>query len=73
MASNLDTLVTNLKAIHTEVMTKIIPENIKKGVTIFGVTGTYEPDYEELGTVTPEEYTEAQTQIDDLFGEEETE
>ena len=27
-------------------------------------------NYEESGTITPEEYTEAQTQINDLFGEE---
>lgn len=45
-------------------------DKIKKGETILGITGTYEPDYTELGTVTPEEYTEAQTQINDLFGEE---
>lgn len=38
--SALDTLITNLQAIHTETINKIIPENIKGGVTIFGVTGT---------------------------------
>lgn len=46
----------------------ITPDNIKKGVTILGVTGTYEGDFTE--TVTPEEYTQAETQISDLFGEE---
>lgn len=43
-------------------------DKIKKGVTILGVTGTYEGDFTE--TVTPEEYTQAETQISDLFGEE---
>ena len=37
--SALDTLVTNLQTIYTEVMTKVIPSNIKSGVTIFGITG----------------------------------
>lgn len=40
--SDLDTLVTNLQTIHTEVMTKVIPGNIRSGVTIFGQTGTYD-------------------------------
>lgn len=45
--SALDTLVTNLQTIHTEVMTKVIPANIKSGVTIFGITGTYDgPGYD---------------------------
>lgn len=44
-------------------------DKIKAGETILGITGTYEGNYEE--TITPEEYTEAQTQINDLFGEEE--
>lgn len=42
MNSDLDELITNLQDIYNEVMTKIIPENIKAGVTIFGVTGTYD-------------------------------
>lgn len=40
MANNLDTLITNLQRIHQETMDKIIPENIKTGITIFGVEGT---------------------------------
>lgn len=39
--SVLSDLVANLQIIDTEVQTKIIPGNIKSGVTIFGVTGTY--------------------------------
>lgn len=41
--SALDDLITNLQTIHTETMDKIIPENIRSGVTIFGVTGTVVP------------------------------
>lgn len=37
--SNLQTLMDNLNMIYTEVNTKILPENIRTGVTIFGVTG----------------------------------
>lgn len=38
-------LQENLEDIYNEVMTKLIPENIKAGVTILGVTGTYDgPD-----------------------------
>lgn len=39
--STLDTLIANLQTIHSEVMNKVVPENIKAGVTIFGITGTY--------------------------------
>lgn len=35
------TLEQNLNLILNEKETKIIPENIKAGVTILGVTGTY--------------------------------
>lgn len=34
-------LEINLRNILNEKETKILPENIKAGVTIFGVTGTY--------------------------------
>lgn len=34
-------LIDSLEMIITEKATKIIPENIKAGVTILGVTGTY--------------------------------
>ena len=37
-------LQINLKQILQEKNEKIIPENIKQGVTIFGVTGTYVGD-----------------------------
>lgn len=51
--TNLDKLTTNLDIILSEVQTKIIPENIKAGVTIFGVTGTYTG--EEPNELSPEE------------------
>lgn len=31
----------NLQFIYNELQEKLIPENIKSGVTILGVTGTY--------------------------------
>lgn len=34
-------LKANLKYIYEETQEKLIPENIKAGVTILGVTGTY--------------------------------
>lgn len=37
-----DDLLEKLIAINDEKITKIIPENIKKDVTILGVTGTLE-------------------------------
>lgn len=37
-------LETNLRTILEEKNIKIIPENIKSGVTILGVTGTYTGD-----------------------------
>lgn len=40
-------LEQNLNEILNEKQTKIIPENIKKGVTIFNVVGTYEGTTEE--------------------------
>lgn len=51
--SALDTLITNLQTIHTEVMTKVIPANIKSGVTIFGQAGTVIELNGETTTVTP--------------------
>lgn len=38
----MDELVKKLEQLKEEKDEKIIPENIKKGITIFGVTGTYE-------------------------------
>ena len=48
-------LKENLKKIYKETQQKIIPENIKKGITILGVTGTYKG---ENSTETTEETTE---------------
>ena len=38
---SLNVLHTNLRTIYSEVNSKIIPGNIKAGVTIFNTTGTY--------------------------------
>lgn len=38
----MDILNTKIKSILTEKNTKILPENIKAGVNILGVLGTYE-------------------------------
>lgn len=51
--SALDTLITNLQTISNEVLTKIIPTNIKSGVTIFGQTGTVTELVGETTTITP--------------------
>lgn len=48
-------LEDNLNIILTEKQNKIIPENIKAGVTILGVTGTYTGD--EEAPVPPEAET----------------
>ena len=48
----LDELIENLNTIDTEIQTKILPENIKKGVVIFGVEGTYEGSVAEDDTTT---------------------
>lgn len=37
----MSTLKTNLDNIYIELNSKLIPENIKQGITILGVTGTY--------------------------------
>ena len=37
----MSTLQDNLKEIYTETQEKLIPENIKAGITILNVTGTY--------------------------------
>lgn len=38
---SINELENNLHSIYSEVMSKLIPENIKSGVTILNVTGTY--------------------------------
>ena len=50
--SALDTLITNLQTIHTETMNKIIPGNLKAGITIFGVSGTLPANCKTFATVT---------------------
>lgn len=51
--SALDTLVTNLNTIYQEVQDKVLPSNIKSGVTIFGQVGTVTELLGETTTVTP--------------------
>lgn len=43
-------------------------DKIKKGETILGITGTYEPNYAELGTISPTEYDTAVTTSEDILG-----
>lgn len=43
----LDILIENLENIYEEVQTKVLPENIRGGVTLFGVEGTYGGDPED--------------------------
>lgn len=52
MANKLETKLNNILDVKN---TKIIPENIKAGITILGVTGTYTG---EASTETTEETTE---------------
>ena len=40
-------LENNLNIIYDDIKNKLLPENIKKGVTILGVTGTAEPEVVE--------------------------
>lgn len=49
--SNLAELVNNLESIHRETMIKIIPENIKEGITIFGVSGTVPTNCKTFSTI----------------------
>lgn len=44
-------------------------DKIKKGETILGITGTYEPDYAELGTISPTEYDTAVDTTKDILGQ----
>lgn len=63
--SALDTLITNLQTIHTEAYNKIIPGNIKNGITIFGITGVLPTNCKTFATVTEmNNYSEA---IEDDF------
>lgn len=49
--SALDTLIVNLDAIHTEIQTKILPQNIRKGMTIFGMPGSLPTNCRTFSTV----------------------
>ena len=61
-------LQTNLETILNEKSTKIIPENIKKDVSILGVTGNYEGEYnakiENCGNQHLYQYITSISQID---------
>lgn len=63
-------LIARLNAILNDKNTNVLPENIKLNKTILGVTGTYEPNYAELGTISPEEYTIAEDTANDILGKE---
>lgn len=49
------TLEQKLNLILNEKATKILPENIKAGITILGVTGTYTGETSETTDITTEE------------------
>lgn len=49
--STLDTLLTNLDKIYDEVTGKVLPENIKQGVNLFGVDGTIPTNVKTYATV----------------------
>lgn len=40
-------LEQNLNEIYNDIKVKLVPENIKKGVTILGITGTAESEVSE--------------------------
>lgn len=46
----------------------VTPDMIKSGQRIFNTVGTYEPDYTELGTITPTEYDTAVATSEDILG-----
>ena len=48
-----DKLIYELQDIKNDRETNLKPENLKKGVTCLGITGTYEITAEEIG-LTPE-------------------
>lgn len=65
----MDILNTKIKNILTEKTLKVRPENIKDGVTIFGVEGTLETG---TGDITEtEDYIACDELADDIIGEEE--
>lgn len=63
--SALDTLISNLLTIHTEVLEKVIPENIKSGVVIFGKAGILPTNCRTFSTI--EEMTAFNDAIEDDY------
>ena len=59
-------LEQNLRLIKNEKDTKILPENIKEGVQIFDVIGTYRGTYD--GSISEEEYQEDLDLANDILG-----
>ena len=59
-------LEQNLRSIKNEKDTKILPENIKEGVQIFDVIGTYRGTYD--GSIREEEYQEDLDLANDILG-----
>ena len=57
-----------VEAVDNTIDANIVAENIKKDITILGVTGTLSGDYS--GTITPEEYDIALETTGDILGEE---
>lgn len=57
------TLKENMDAIKLEKDTKILPENLKSGITAFGIEGTL-----ESGVMTQEEYDNAVNDVSYLLG-----
>lgn len=55
-----------VEAVDNTIDANIVAENIKKDVTILGVTGTLSGDYS--GTITPEEYDTALETTEDILG-----
>lgn len=49
--SMLDTLILNLEKIQTEMNTKIIPNNIREGVTLFNVIGKLKANCSTYSTI----------------------
>lgn len=55
-----------VEAVDNTIDANIVAENIKKDITILGVTGTLSEDYS--GTITPEEYDTALETTSDILG-----
>lgn len=57
----MDILNTKIDNVLTEKTLKVRPENIKNGVSIFGISGNY------TGNLTDAEYAEANDDLDDIL------